>query len=88
MPRISEFFGIIIYMYWFDIQKHKAPHIHARYAGKEAIFDLFGNCIEGELGKRGEKLIKDWCQERQKELKAAWKQAIEGKEIPWVPPLQ
>jgi hypothetical protein len=26
MPRISEFFGIVIYMYWFDQAKHKVPH--------------------------------------------------------------
>jgi hypothetical protein len=35
MPRISEFFGILIYMYWFDNQQHKLPHLHARYAGQE-----------------------------------------------------
>ena len=33
MPRISEFFGIAIYMYWFDRQKHQVPHFHARFAG-------------------------------------------------------
>ena len=88
MPRISEFFGIMIYMYWFDTQKHKAPLLHARYAGREAIFDLLGNCMEGDLGNRAEKLIKEWCKEKQQELNLAWKRAMEGKEIPWVPPLQ
>ena len=39
MPRISEFFGIVIYMYWMDIQKHQKPHFHARFKGKEAVFD-------------------------------------------------
>ncbi|MHC4473302.1 MAG: DUF4160 domain-containing protein, partial [Planctomycetota bacterium] len=29
MPRISEFFGIAVYMYFDD---HSPPHFHARYA--------------------------------------------------------
>ena len=50
MPRISEFFGIAIYMYWFDHQKHARPHFHARHGGEESVFDLDGNCLEGDLG--------------------------------------
>ncbi|MEE8410239.1 MAG: DUF4160 domain-containing protein, partial [Myxococcota bacterium] len=37
MPRIAEFFGIAIYMYWFDNQRHRLPHVHARYGGREAV---------------------------------------------------
>ena len=48
MPKISEFFGISIFMYWFDTQKHKLPHFHARYGGEEGVFDLNGNRIEGD----------------------------------------
>lgn len=33
MPGISEFFGITIYLYFGDTAEHKAPHLHARYAG-------------------------------------------------------
>ena len=51
MPRVSEFFGIVIYMYWFDQQRHHAPHLHARVAGEEAVFTLDGNCIDGDLGR-------------------------------------
>ena len=29
MPTISLFYGIIIYMYYFDNKEHKMPHIHA-----------------------------------------------------------
>jgi hypothetical protein len=28
MPRISAFYGIIVWMYWKD---HNPPHIHATY---------------------------------------------------------
>lgn len=88
MPRISEFFGIMIYMYWFDKQNHKAPHFHARYAGREAVFDFNGKCIEGDIGVRANRLVAEWCTERKKEIEAAWKCAEAGKEIPWVSPLQ
>ena len=88
MPRISEFFGIAIYMYWFDHQKHKAPHFHARFGGEEAVFDLAGNCLEGDLGVRATRLVVEWCQERQSDLRAAWAAAAAGKEVPWVTPLR
>lgn len=88
MPRISEFFGIAIYMYWFDQQKHKAPHFHARFGGQEAVFDLSGHCLEGDIGARATRLVQDWCQERSDELRDAWSAAAAGKEIPWVTPLR
>lgn len=88
MPRISEFFGIVIYMYWFDRQKHHAPHFHARHAGEEAVFDLMGKCLEGDLGPRATRLVVEWCQERQAELQQAWAAASAGVEIPWVAPLR
>lgn len=88
MPRISEFFGLTIYMYWFDTRKHRIPHFHVRYQGVEATFDLLGNVLEGRLSVRALKLIREWCVERQRELQAAWKAASEGKEIPWIQPLQ
>jgi len=88
MPRVSEFFGIVIYMYWFDQQRHHAPHLHARVAGEEAVFTLDGNCLDGDLGPRATRLIVEWCQERQAELAEAWAAAVAGKEIPWVAPLR
>jgi hypothetical protein len=88
MPRISEFFGIAIYMYWFDTQKHKTPHFHARHGGVEAVFDLKGNCLEGDLGPRATRLISELCEERNKELQLAWSCATAGKELPWVLPIR
>lgn len=88
VPRISEFFGITIYMYWYDFQKHNIPHFHARYAGREAVYDLSGNLLEGDVGQRAHRLIEEWTGERKTELQNAWKQAMEGKEVPWVSPLQ
>ncbi len=33
MPRISEFYGIAIAMYY---EEHGVPHFHAFYAGRQA----------------------------------------------------
>jgi Domain of unknown function (DUF4160) len=88
LPRISEFFGIAIYMYWFDQQKHHNSHFHARFAGEEAVFDLMGNCLEGNLGPRATRLVVEWCGERQAELQQAWDAASAGRDIPWVAPLR
>jgi hypothetical protein len=88
MPRISEFFGLIVVMYWFDVQKHKRPHFHVRYQGKEAVFGLDGELLDGNLGNRAHLLIQEWCKERKNELETAWACAVNGKEIPWVLPLQ
>ncbi len=87
MPRISEFFGIVIYMYWFDNKRHKKPHIHAVYQNNEAVFDLEGNCLSGDIGNRALRLIQDFISERQSELQLAWKKAIVGEEVPWVKPI-
>jgi hypothetical protein len=38
VPRISEFYGIVIEMYFRD---HPPPHFHARYSGEvNANWDL------------------------------------------------
>jgi len=37
MPRVSAFFGIVIYMYYND---HMPPHFHAEYAEHEAIYEI------------------------------------------------
>lgn len=88
MPRISEFFGLTVYMYWFDTQKHRIPHFHVRYQGAEAVFHLNGERMEGDLGPRAERLVAEWCAERSTELHDAWERAAAGREIPWVLPLR
>lgn len=33
MPTISMFYGILIRMFFKDIERHKLAHIHAEYQG-------------------------------------------------------
>jgi hypothetical protein len=50
MPTISEFFGILIRMYYDD---HNPPHFHAYYGGHEAIISIETlEIMEGSLPKR------------------------------------
>ncbi len=37
MPRISQFFGVVIYMYYND---HPPPHFHAEYGEFEAVYTI------------------------------------------------
>ncbi len=88
MPKVSEFFGISIYIYWFDLKEHKLPHFHVRYKGATAVFDLEGNILAGAVSLRTQKLIKEWCVERKSELLEAWQHAVAGKDVPWIQPIE
>ena len=58
MPIISDFYGIIIRMYFKDNEKHKLPHLHANYNEYTAIFDLNGNIIDGKIPNSQKKFYK------------------------------
>lgn len=49
MPIVSQFYGIIITMYFNENTRHNLPHIHAEYAEFDSIFDLKGNQLEGKM---------------------------------------
>jgi len=58
LPKLSEFFGIAIYMYWGN---HGPPHFHARYGGEKAsiaIGDL--SVLAGSLPPRALGLVVEW----------------------------
>lgn len=40
MPTISMFYGILIRMFFRDIEKHHSPHIHAEYQGEVSVFSI------------------------------------------------
>ena len=50
MPTISMFYGIIIYMYYFDNKEHNTPHIHANYAENDEVISIpEGNILKGKM---------------------------------------
>jgi hypothetical protein len=85
MPRISMFFGIVIYMYY---DEHFPPHFHAMYEGSEAVFDLNGNILKGSMPPRASRMIKDWAEINQADLEENWERAGKNMPLNWIEPLR
>ncbi len=86
MPRISEFYGIAIYMYFSD---HNPPHFHAIYAEHEALIRVDnGSTIGGELPKTAARLVEQWRAANEAELARNWDLAQVPAPLLSIEPLQ
>jgi hypothetical protein len=86
MPRLSEFYGIIIAMFYND---HAPPHFHAVYGEHEATINLRTFVIlEGELPRRALRLVREWASLHQAELEGTWERARQGLPLDRIPPLE
>lgn len=79
MPVISMFYGIVIYLYFFDDERHKTPHIHAKYQGQDASFSIL-DCalLAGKLPVSKMRLVQAWIEIHREELLANWDLAVSG----------
>ena len=85
MPRISEFYGIIIAMYYQD---HAPPHFHAVYAEHEATISITTLEVrEGSLPRRALALVLEWAATHRAELSDNWERARQGFPLNRVDPL-
>jgi hypothetical protein len=86
MPRISEFFGIVIYLYY---KEHAPPHFHAIYAQYDAAIGTDPiEVLEGSLPRRVQSLVFEWAAMYQEELRANWELARAGQALRRIPPLE
>jgi hypothetical protein len=86
VPRISEFYGIVIEMFFSD---HPPPHFHARYAGDEALIVIeTGEVFAGSLPSRALRLVRDWLDEHRDELVANWDRARDQQPTKPIAPLR
>jgi hypothetical protein len=86
MPRVSQFFGIIIAMYYRD---HLPAHFHARYAEHEATINIETlEIVEGRLPRRALALVLEWAMLYRAELRENWERAREGLPLKKIPPLE
>ncbi len=70
MPVITRFYGILIKMYF---REHGTPHFHAVYNEYNGVFDIDTlEMIEGDLPTRAQRMIREWAQQYQEELKDMW----------------
>lgn len=70
MPTISEFYGIMILMFYND---HAPPHFHARYAEHEALIRIEPlGILQGNLPPKALGMVMEWAGLHQEELKKDW----------------
>lgn len=82
MPTISIFYGIVIRMFFKDVERHKMPHIHAEYQGEVGIFSIpDGNLLAGALPQNKQKLVVAWIEIHQEDLMANWNLAVNGQQV-------
>ncbi len=85
MPQISQFFGIMIYMYFSD---HAPPHFHAEYGGNEAVYTIDTlELIRGNLPRRAHGLVVEWASLHREDLRANWIRARAGERLAVIMPL-
>jgi hypothetical protein len=85
MPRISEFFGVVVAMYFSD---HNPPHFHAEYAGDEAEFSINTlEILDGQLPRRARALVVEWASLHRTELMANWERARQHLPLEPIEPL-
>ena len=79
MPRVSTFFGIVIYMYYND---HLPPHFHAEYGEHEAIYEIDTlDVTRGDLPRRAHALVLEWATLHRNELREDWERARKEKPL-------
>jgi hypothetical protein len=85
VPRISDFYGVIITMYFTD---HPPPHFHARYGEHEAQVEIAtGRFLSGSLPRRAENMVEEWAGLHRPELEANWIKAESQHPLDSIEPL-
>ena len=86
MPRISQFYGIAVYMYYRD---HAPPHFHAIYGEYEAQIEIASaSILEGELPRKARNLVEEWAQANRAQLDRDWDLARTGHPLEPIEPLE
>ena len=72
MPLISQFYGILIYLYKEIGGHHNEPHIHIKYNEYEMSMTLDGKILDGNIPNKQKKIVEAWRVVHEDELIAAW----------------
>jgi len=85
MPRLSEFYGIIVSMYFQD---HWPPHFHVAYAEHTAKVSIDSlEILRGALPRRAWSLVIEWAALHREELRTCWHKAQNGLPLDRIEPL-
>lgn len=86
MPKVSEFFGIVIALFDSD---HTPPHFHALYGEHEALVEIESlQLLRGRLPRRALALVVEWALLHRLELRADWERARQGLPLAPIAPLE
>src|SRR5215471_17260575 len=86
MPRVSAFYGVVIYMYWNE-RDHPVVHFHAYHAGRRASVSVDGTLLAGSLEPRAAQFVREWAVLRRKEIMDNWERARKNEPLLVIPPL-
>ena len=67
MPRVSAFYGVVIYMYWNE-RDHPVTHFHAYHAVERASVSADGDVLAGSLDPRALPFVREWVVLRRREI--------------------
>lgn len=89
MPIISQFYGIIIRIYFKDTEQHYLEHIHVQYNEYDAVYSIKNiSILEGSLPPKQNKLVIAWMEIHKDELLALWNVSQNDGEIFKIDPLK
>jgi hypothetical protein len=86
MPRVSAFYGVVIYMYWNE-RDHPVAHLHAYHAGRRASVSAEGDVLAGSLESRAQQFVREWAVLRHDEILANWERARRNEPLLGIDPL-
>ena len=86
VPRISAFYGVVIYMYWNE-RDHPVVHFHAYHAGRRASVSVDGDVLAGSLEPRALQFVREWTSLRHEEILANWERARRSEPLLGIGPL-
>ncbi len=85
MPRISEFYGVVIAMYY---REHGVAHFHATYAGETVVVSIeTGEVLAGTVAPRALRMVQEWAGLHRGELRVNWDRAREEGPLERIDPL-
>ena len=89
MPTISMFYGILVSIFYGDIEQHHTPHIHVRYQGEKASVAIDdGRLLAGNFPPRQLRMVQVRIDIHRDELMADWELVVAGDEPFRIAPLR
>ncbi|MBA3968877.1 MAG: DUF4160 domain-containing protein [Gemmatimonadetes bacterium] len=86
MPLITEFYGILIRMFYND---HAPPHFHAVYGEHELVVGISPiRILDGQAPNRVRSMVLEWSALHQTELLDDWERCRRAEPLLPIPPLE